>query len=232
MWPLRAVPVLLCLAQPLVAQSPTGEQPVVRGWEAVAFLGITAGAMVIDQSVRHLLKRNPDQLPSAVVRAGDLLGTARYMGPAVLAGVLTGIAASDTSVEAVSTRAFESLALSGAAALVLKTAIGRKRPDLPPNTPFTYHPFTIHGNSLPSGRTAIAFAVATSLASETRDHWSDALFYSIATLTAFSRINDDKHWLSDTLMGAALGIVSARLVRHWHHNSSTATPLVALHLTF
>lgn len=223
---------LLCLAQPPAAQGQAPRPPVLRGWEAAAVFGLTAGAMLLDQSVRHVLRRDAKRLPGALVRAGDLFGNLRYVGPAIIGGVLAGVAVSDTGTEQVSTRALETTGFSALSALALKSAIGRRRPDVAPNTAFSFRPFAFHGNSLPSGHTAVAFAVATSLASETRDHWSDALFYAAGTLTAFARINDDKHWLSDTILGAGVGILSARLVQHWSRPSATATPMIALHLSF
>jgi membrane-associated phospholipid phosphatase len=43
------------------------------------------------------------------------------------------------------------------------------------------------------------------------------LLYTAATGTAFSRINDNRHWLSDTAMGAVLGIFTAKVVSgRWH----------------
>ena len=43
------------------------------------------------------------------------------------------------------------------------------------------------------------------------------LLYTAATGTAFSRINDNRHWLSDTGMGAVLGIFTAKVVSgRWH----------------
>ena len=222
--------LLLCLAQPLSAQAQAPRPPVVRGWEVAAVLGLTAGAMALDQSVRHILRREPKHLPGILVRSGDLFGNVRYVGPAIFAGILGGVVVADTAMEAVSTRVLETTVLSGLSALALKSAIGRRRPDVAPNTAFSFRPFAFKGNSLPSGHTAIAFAVATSLASETRDHWSDALFYGAGTLTAFARISDDKHWLSDTILGAAVGILSARLVQRWSRKAPQGTPVIALHV--
>ena len=224
--------VLLFLTQPLAAQQGGRAQPVIRGWEVAALVGLTAAALVIDQSVRHALRRDSTRLPSLLVKAGDLLGNGRYVAPSLLAGLLTGVAISDSAVEQVNTRAFESVAVGAGVALILKSAIGRRRPDVAPNTAFSFRPFAFKGNSLPSGHTTIAFAVATSLASETKDHWSDVLFYAGGTLTAFARINDDKHWLSDTVLGAALGIVSARLIQRWNRTTPGTTPLVSLSFTF
>lgn len=167
-----------------------------------------------------------------LIRSGDLLGNVRYVGPTLLAGTLSGAALGYDGLEGVSWRALESTALGAAVTLVLKSAVGRRRPDVAPNTPFSFRPLSFKGNSFPSGHTTIAFALATSLASETKDHWSDALFYAGGMLTAFARINDDKHWLSDTIVGAAVGIVSARLVQRWERKSPAGTPLPLLAVRF
>ena len=179
-------------------------------------VGLTAGAMLTDQRVRNALSRDTAKLPSILVRFGDAEGNPVYVFPILLGGTLAGRALGSKVLEGVSWRAFESTAIASGATLILKSAIGRRRPNVAPHTPFSFRPFTLHGNSLPSGHTTIAFALATSLSSETKDHWTDALFYGAATLTAYSRVNDDKHWLSDLVFGAALGIVSARLVHRWH----------------
>ena len=221
----RTLVALLLVAQPLVAQQQKPEpkprqrvptKPVLRVWEVGAVLGLTAGAMVIDKRVRDALNRDTAQLPSILVRFGDAEGNPVYVFPILLGGTLAGRALGSKVLEGVSWRAFESVVIASGTTLILKSAIGRRRPNVDPHTPFSFRPFTFHGNSLPSGHTTIAFALATSLSSETKDHWTDALFYGAATLTAYSRVNDDKHWLSDLVFGAALGIVSARLVHRWH----------------
>jgi membrane-associated phospholipid phosphatase len=58
----------------------------------------------------------------------------------------------------------------------------------------------------------VAFAIATSIAEETDDSWSDVALYSAATLTAMARVNDDRHWASDVLFGALIGHLSAKWV--------------------
>jgi membrane-associated phospholipid phosphatase len=40
----------------------------------------------------------------------------------------------------------------------------------------------------------------------------DVLLYTLATGTAWSRMNDDRHWLTDTAFGAFLGISTAKVV--------------------
>jgi membrane-associated phospholipid phosphatase len=237
----HGVVFLLCLSQPLSAQQRTvpsrprvrvPAKPVIRWWEAGAVVGLTAGSLAIDQSVRHWLVRDTARLPSFLVRTGDAFGSISYVYPALLVGTLSGKALGHRGLEGVSWRALESTVVAGAAALALKSAIGRRRPDVAPNTAFSFRPFAFKGNSFPSGHATVAFALATSLSAETKDHWTDALFYSAATLTGYSRINDDRHWLSDIVFGAGLGIISARLVHRWHRPFVVTPRGVGLSLAF
>lgn len=69
-------------------------------------------------------------------------------------------------------------------------------------------------NSFPSGHTATAFAAATILHKEyglTRSPWYSVGGYAIATTTGVMRTMNNRHWVSDVLVGAAIGIVSVDL---------------------
>lgn len=84
----------------------------------------------------------------------------------------------------------------------LKSTVKKERPDRSSN------------NSFPSGHTATAFMMATMLHKEygtTRSPLYSILGYSIATGTALSRQLNNKHWFSDVLTGAGIGIVSTEL---------------------
>lgn len=76
-------------------------------------------------------------------------------------------------------------------------------------------------NSMPSGHTAQAFVAATILDMEYRDTspWISVGGYAVATTTAFGRMVNNKHWSSDVLIGAGIGIFSAKLVylTHQYH---------------
>ena len=72
-------------------------------------------------------------------------------------------------------------------------------------------------NSFPSGHSALAFSVATVLASEYRETiWVPLVAYTLAAGTALSRIYIDKHWASDAFAGAVFGYVCGRFI--WKQN--------------
>jgi membrane-associated phospholipid phosphatase len=72
--------------------------------------------------------------------------------------------------------------------------------------------------SFPSGHTAQAFAAATFLHRE-YGHvsiWYSIGGYTVATAVGALRILNDKHWLSDVMVGAGIGILSANMVYLTH----------------
>lgn len=84
---------------------------------------------------------------------------------------------------------------------VVKYGLGRLRPD-----GSTY-------NSFPSGHTAMAFTSATLLHKEYGylSPWVSIAGYTAATITGISRALNNRHWLSDIVVGAGVGILSTEL---------------------
>ena len=80
----------------------------------------------------------------------------------------------------------------------IKFSVGRSRPDG-------------SGYSFPSGHTTSAFATATVL--QRHFGWKVGVpAYAAATYVAASRVQDKRHYLSDVMFGAALGVVAGRTV--------------------
>ncbi len=73
-----------------------------------------------------------------------------------------------------------------------------------------------NNHSFPSGHTATAFVAAEFLHQEYKGQsiWISIGGYSMATLVGVSRIYNDKHWVSDVIAGAGVGILSTKLV-YW-----------------
>ena len=80
----------------------------------------------------------------------------------------------------------------------MKYAIHEQRPDLSDN------------HSFPSGHVALAFTGAELLRSEYGTGYGIA-GYTVATGIAFLRLYNNRHWLNDVIMGAGIGILSAKI---------------------
>lgn len=121
---------------------------------------------------------------------------------------------------------------------VLKYITGRTRPSFyDPNTvasatfkgPFSKS-VDYRGNktnsSFPSGHTTVAFAAATVYALEYKNKpLVPIIAYSAASLIGVSRITENKHWLSDVVVGAALGYLTGRqVVNNYHRYASIKAP--------
>jgi len=86
----------------------------------------------------------------------------------------------------------------------MKRAFGRERPN---------------GDcceSFPSGHTSHSYTIAA-IAHELYGNQVGALAYSLATIVAVSRMNDNKHYLSDVIFGAALGTSIGRAFSLQYH---------------
>lgn len=89
--------------------------------------------------------------------------------------------------------------LSQAMTQVIKRSVRRSRPDASGNSSF------------PSGHTSATFAAATVF--HRRYGWKAGVpAFAFATWVATSRLNEQKHWLSDLPFGAAIGLLSGRTV--------------------
>ncbi|GAB4019182.1 phosphatase PAP2 family protein [Spirosoma koreense] len=88
--------------------------------------------------------------------------------------------------------------------LGLKQATHERRPD------------ASDSYSFPSGHTALAFTGAGLLSREFGgvSPWIPIGGYASATSTGLLRMTNDKHWVSDVLVGAGIGLLSAEIAYH------------------
>jgi membrane-associated phospholipid phosphatase len=107
----------------------------------------------------------------------------------------------------------ESFIAASTVILAVKAVVGRARP-YTGEEPDSFHPFSFKGRytSFASGDAAGAFAVATTIASQSDSFWLDALAYGTAGLVAVYRVHDRKHWPSDVFAGSAIGYFTARAI--------------------
>ncbi len=149
-----------------------------------------------NQKIRSVLSR-----PGVPVRIDDYL---QYM-PVVLSYGLNalGVKSKNNLLDRTILLASSYLIMS-VSVTAIKRVAGIRRPDV------------AVFNSFPSGHAATAFMGAEFLRMEYKDTnpWIGFAGYSMAILTGVLRIYNDRHWTTDVLAGAGIGILSTR-ISYW-----------------
>lgn len=155
-------------------------------------------AYQFDDQIQDFAQRE-GLLPDKVSQFGDLYGGiwSAWLLPVLI--IITSKAIDESNREMLEKLEFAASALvaNGVTTIILKELIGRERPNSSSN------------RSMPSGHTSHSFAVAA-VANELYGHKVGTAAYLIAGLVAISRINDNKHYLSDVIVGAGLGTIIGR----------------------
>jgi membrane-associated phospholipid phosphatase len=130
---------------------------------------------------------------------GSFIGNPIYLLPAAVTTYFVGGSFDAHTTQEFGLLSSEALALAGLETEVLKFSVPRLRPD--------------HSDlaAFPSGHTSASFALATVAASQWG--WDVGVpAYAVAGFVGYSRMESNKHYLSDVLFGAGLGIASGRAV--------------------
>ncbi|MGP1679232.1 MAG: phosphatase PAP2 family protein, partial [Burkholderiales bacterium] len=177
---------------------------------------------VLDKRADHFAR---DHGANRWVKAGNNFGDA--LPWLALAGA--GVAALDGSDPLRSRTGYAALEAGGTALLAvtgLKYAFGRARPENELGN-HAFKPFsnTAGYDSLPSGHTIIAWAVATPFAEEYDAPW----LYGLAAITNLARAGSRRHWVSDTVAGSVLGYAIGKVFWESSRAPSKGAPRVSIH---
>jgi membrane-associated phospholipid phosphatase len=212
--------------------SPAFGAPEVRGFA----LTFAAGGLAYfaDQAMRDAVRASGPQGSAAletVAGYGNPYGSPGVMAlSAVLYG--GGLLTKRPVIAASGLRGLESIAVSGLVTAAIKGMAGRERPEISPHDParFTWLDGIREGGdfqALPSGHATAAFAFATAVHLEVRRRaptharWVGIVAYGSALASAYGRLHDDRHWLSDVVTGAGIGSVTAAAIHRWHATRPT-----------
>jgi membrane-associated phospholipid phosphatase len=207
-------------------------KPLFRWGEVLGVAATTGLAFALDQTIRDRIHDPHDALGRTLSDIGNSFGDGVIVYATLLGLSVGGKVLGHRGLYGVSSRALKSTLVSGAAAMAMKSMIGRERPTRSPDSPFRFHPFSFKELSFPSGHSAVAFALAASFAREIEGQWDDALFFTLAALTGYSRMHDDKQWASDVVFGAGVGVLSARFVHRREAKIAVGRGMVGVSLSF
>ena len=166
--------------------------------------------MLIDEPVQRLAQRHRSPTTNDLAAFFRHGGQPEVFGTVSLGLIGVGLVSHHPAMTATGGRLVVTLGLAGIATVSLKALLGRARPDAGVGA-FDFDPLT-RDAALPSGHTAMAFALAAGLSEAVHSPWARVGFYGVATGTGLSRINDNRHWASDVGLGALIGVTSAKFV--------------------
>lgn len=170
-----------------------------------------------DQPARDLALMDRSYVSSAPIEAGRIWGE-MYTPVVLFAGFAThSLITNNTSTRKIAYEIGQASLYTGGIIYVLKTAVGRARPDMNEGSS-SYHPFSFSGDdhSFPSGHSAAAFAISTILSRNAGPTWLKILAYVPSAITPISRVYEDKHWVSSCFLGGAIGYFVAKWVVDTH----------------
>ena len=196
-----------------------------RGAEGVALVaGQTAASAFADEPLHRWMVNHPDSWPMRVLLhplteearyPAYELGSGQYLLP--LSGVLyvAGTMSRSRPLRDAGLGCATAHLTSAGARDIVYLLIQRDRPRDAPDDPFRIRfPGTRNWNahSFFSGHIANSMGCASFFAHRFALHAAEPLLYAFVSAIGIGRIADGRHWLSDTVAGAAFGYVVGRTV--------------------
>ena len=166
----------------------------------MTYIGVplVVGGLIVKSEDDHFRSLRNDYLPRFNRHADDYL---QYAPAAIMLGMkAAGVQSRSSWSRMLVSDAFSAI-LMGGVVNTLKQTTHVMRPD------------GSNDRSFPSGHTATAFMTATMLTKEYghKSPWIGVGAYGMATATGLMRMANNKHWLSDVLTGAGIGILTTEL---------------------
>lgn len=214
---------LVAAGHELGAQTDTSRALALRSADFAPLLGLGAAAALVspaDQWLAQTVRRpawvrtgGGHSIASAISFTGGTVPVAAAAGMWIYGSIRN-----NRSDHAMGRSASQAIVAAGVVTEALKIGLGRARPYVSSDSNARDFKFgrgwrNDAYQSLPSGHSTMAFAFAAAISQERarisgRSRAFDAAAYGGAALVALSRMMLDKHWASDVLLGAGIGITA------------------------
>jgi len=203
------------------ARMNAGQWLLAAGFAATVFWVITRDE-VFYRDIKDAQERNPwiSDISPHITKTGAFVIPYGTAGLFWLAGKLF----HDPKARDTGVLGLQALLHAGLVTQVIKHLSGRNRPEYAGGVDNWYGPsgfFKRYTNDLrkydafPSGHTATIWSIATVIATQYKSHfWVPLSCYTLATMSGLSRVTEDKHWLSDVIIGAAIGFSVGKYLVH------------------
>jgi membrane-associated phospholipid phosphatase len=206
---------LLSYPQTVITAAKQPLQWTNKDWQtAGGVLFIAGGLYLFDEEIADLITRNRSAFTKDLAYAGNQFGDGKYVVPALGLTYLGGAVLKSSHTQDTALLSLKSFLLANGMTTSLKYLTQRHRPFSRKGKQFwNGNGFKHSRDSFPSGHSTVVWSVAPILAEQYKDHkWVAPTAYSIAVLTSYARMHDEKHWSSDVFCGAVIGYLTSQLV--------------------
>jgi membrane-associated phospholipid phosphatase len=205
-----------------VLTAPICYKPKNWAWAGIG-MGATALAFAYDGEWQNKLTSKPSAFAANLATyVGEPFGNPIYIGGFLALNYAVACRTHREKWAQLSAEALQSVVIASGITLVLKAGFHRVRPEEQEElAPYQFKgpSFRTPNMSFPSGHTTVAFALASSVSAYYNNKWYVAVpAFTLAGVSGWSRIYQQKHWPSDVVLGALIGTT----VGYTLHNISRA----------
>ena len=196
---------------------PLNDKFKLKAVQVLSALGVVGIVMAFDQPIHDFVLKNKNVgVLDEVADFGNVFGEPTGAVPLILGTLAIGLVFDNDHAKSAAISSIGALALTQLVVETMKYSINRSRPEKEQG-PYDFNGFGGVGAtraSFPSGHSAAAWSIATIFAQEFGDDykWAPIVAYSVAAMTSYARLNKDKHWASDVVLGAMIGYVSGQIM--------------------
>lgn len=199
-----------------------------RDWLTLGGISAAIGVvMVFDEDIQHAIRRGRTNTVTNIFDNVQPLGNEYAIG-IVGTFYLWGEVFKDPRAKAT---ALDSIAATGIASGIIvnvtKYLVGRSRPTDGKGA-YDFQPFSGH-DSFMSGHTTEAFSLASVITEHYDVPWVKVTAYALAGTVGYARLNNNRHWTSDVLVGAVVGTYVGKTVVRFNrdHHRIKLQPIVS-----
>ncbi len=187
--------------------------------------GATASSFLLEEKVRVAFRENRSDVADFLERVGWWYGTPLFTAPASLLTLGAGALFDADEVKDTG------LLMSGVLLTALlgqqpvRIMVGRARPYMGEGH-LSFDSFNPSNDyaSFVSGHSWSAFGISNIVARQVDETWASVGLYTLATITALSRMYADAHWLTDVVLGSIIGYTLSTALWDWHEEDGASPP--------
>jgi len=198
-----------------------------KDWLTLGAISASLGVvMVFDEDIQHGIRRGRTNALTEIFDNVQPFGNEYAIG-VVGTFYLWGEVFKDPRAKSTALDSIAATAIGpGIIVNVTKYLVGRSRPTDGKGA-YNFQPFSSH-DSFMSGHTTEAFTLASVITEHYSAPWIKVTAYALAGTVGYARLNNNRHWASDVLVGAVVGTYVGKTVVRFNreHHRIKLQPIV------